>query len=89
MTAWSIVFDEAARKDLKKLGRADGARVLKFLSTRVAKLANPRQLGRPLTGPLSGLWRYRVGAIRILAKIEDDRLVVIVVAVGNRREIYR
>ena len=89
MTSWSIVIEESARKDLNKLGRANSARVLKFLITRVATLSNPRQLGGPLSSPLSGIWRYRVGAIRILAKIEDDRLVVVVVAIGNRREIYR
>lgn len=89
MSRWSIVIEPAAQKDLRKLGGRDGARVLQFLHERVGVLDDPRQLGGPLKGPLSNLWRYRVGDFRILCRIEDDRLIVLVVAIGNRREVYR
>ena len=86
---WRIEFDKRAFRDLEKLGKVDRERVRRFLDERVLALDDPRGLGSALKGDKSNLWRYRVGAIRILAKIEDDRLVVIVVAIGNRREIYR
>lgn len=89
MTKWSVVIDPAALKDMDKLGRVNSARVLRFLNDRVSKLENPRQLGGPLKGVLSGVWRYRLGDLRILCRIDDGQLVVLVISVGNRREIYR
>jgi mRNA-degrading endonuclease RelE of RelBE toxin-antitoxin system len=56
---------------------------------RIAGSGDPRRLGQPLTGDRHGFWRYRVGDYRIVAAIEDDRLVVLVVTVGHRREVYR
>jgi mRNA interferase RelE/StbE len=66
-----------------KLGTAAERRVLAFLRTRIA------DSDEPLTGDRRGFWRYRVGDYRIVAAIEDDRLVVLVVTVGHRREVYR
>ena len=77
------------QKDLRALGSADRARVLRFLKERIAGSADPRQHGKPLVGELAGIWRYRVGDIRILARLEYDRLVVFVVEIGNRRDVYR
>jgi mRNA interferase RelE/StbE len=89
VTKWSVVIERRARKDLDQLGSANSERVLRFLYERVARLNNPQQLGGPLKGALTEHWRYRVGDLRILCRIEDDRLVVLVISVGNRREIYR
>ncbi|MFZ5733333.1 MAG: type II toxin-antitoxin system RelE family toxin [Pseudomonadota bacterium] len=86
---WRIEFDKAAARDLKKLGVEAERRVLTFLRTRVAVSGDPRRLGQPLTGDKQGFWRYRVGDYRIVAAIEDDRFVVLVVTVGHRREVYR
>jgi mRNA interferase RelE/StbE len=86
---WRIEFDRRAFKDLERLGKTDRERVRKFLDRRVLAHDDPRTFGAPLAGALSGLWRYRVGDIRIIASIEDDRFVVKVVSVGNRRDIYR
>ncbi|MEQ1771517.1 MAG: type II toxin-antitoxin system RelE/ParE family toxin [Devosia sp.] len=86
---WTVEFDRRALKELRALGSADRVRVLRFLDERVAGKDDPRQQGKVLTGELSGIWRYRVGDIRILARLEYDRLVVFVVEVGNRREVYR
>jgi mRNA interferase RelE/StbE len=63
--------------------------VLRYLRERIADSDDPRRLGQALTGDRKGLWRYRVGDYRIVAAIEDDRFVVLVVAVGHRREVYR
>jgi mRNA interferase RelE/StbE len=87
---WAIEFSETARRQLDKLDRPVTNRIFKFLSQRVAPLANPRTIGEALKGERFGeLWRYRVGDYRLIAKIEDERLVVLILLVGHRREIYR
>ena len=86
---WRVEFDRAAVRDLRKLGADAETRLLRFLRERIAGSADPRRLGHALTGDRQGLWRYRVGNYRIVAAIEDDRFIVLVVAVGHRREVYR
>ena len=87
--AWKIDFDPAALRELAKLDKPVERRILKFLRERVAKLDDPRQIGARLQGILSGLWKYRVGDYRLICSIEDDRLVVLVLRVGHRREVYK
>ena len=85
---WRVEFDRDAARDLRKLG-ADARRlILRYLRERIATGDDPRRFGRPLTRDLKGLWRYRVGDYRIVASIEGDRFVVLVVTVGHRREVY-
>jgi len=87
--AWRVEFDRAAVRELRKLGIDAERRVLRYLRERIAGSEDPRRLGHALTGDRKGLWRFRVGDIRIVAAIEDDRFVVLVVTVGHRREVYR
>jgi mRNA interferase RelE/StbE len=87
--AWRVEFDRAAARDLRKLGAEAERRVLRFLRERVARSDDPRRHGHALTGDRKGLWRYRVGDYRIVAAIEDERFVVLVVTIGHRREVYR
>jgi mRNA interferase RelE/StbE len=86
---WRVEFDRAAARDLRKLGSDAELRILRYLRERIAGMDDPRRLGQALTGDRKGLWRYRVGDYRIVASIEDDRFVVLVVTVGHRREVYR
>jgi mRNA interferase RelE/StbE len=86
--AWKIEFDPAALKELSKLDKPVEQRILKFLHERVARLEDPRQIGASLQGTLSGLWKYRVGDHRIVCSLEHDRLVVLVLRIGHRREAY-
>jgi mRNA interferase RelE/StbE len=86
---WRVEFDRAAARELRKLGADAERRVLRFLRERVAGSEDPRRLGHALTADRKGLWRYRVGDYRIVAAIEDDRFIVLVVTVGHRREVYR
>jgi mRNA interferase RelE/StbE len=86
--AWRIEFDRDAARDLRKLGASIRKDILRYLHTRIATTEDPRRFGKALLGELKGLWRYRVGDFRIVAKIEDNRLVVLVVTVGHRREVY-
>jgi mRNA interferase RelE/StbE len=88
--AWVVEFDPDAVKDLKKLDRQVQTRILGFLRERLAPLDNPRQLGEALAGAqLGNYWKYRVGDWRIICDLQDQRIVVRVLRVGNRREVYR
>jgi mRNA interferase RelE/StbE len=87
--AWSIEFDPDARRELEKLDKSVSGRILKFLRERVAALDDPRSIGERLHGPLRQYWKYRVGDYRLICSLKDDRLVVIVVRIGHRREIYK
>ena len=87
--AWTIEITARARKNISSLDKQAASRILSFLSDRLAASDNPRQLGKQLTGPLKHYWSYRVGDYRLLCEIKDDRLIVLVLEVGNRRDIYR
>ncbi len=88
--AWRIEFDPAAAKELGKLDRRIARPILNFLTERVARLDDPRSLGEALRGAkLGGLWKYRVGDYRVIADIQDGAVCILVVRIGNRREVYR
>ena len=88
--AWAVEFDPDAVKDLKKLDKQVQVRILEFLRTRLTTMNDPRSIGEPLTGAkLGSYWKYRVGDWRIICDIQDQRIVVRVLRVGNRREVYR
>ncbi len=87
--AWTVEIDRFAEKQLHKLDRSVQKRLLDWLAERIEGCKNPRHFGEPLRGNRSGLWRYRVGDYRIICKIEDEKLIVIALAVGHRRKIYR
>lgn len=87
--AWTIEYTETAKRQLKKLDRQVARRMVDFMDQRVARARDPRSLGKALTGVLGAFWRYRVGDYRIIVSIEDKRICILVVAVGNRREAYR
>jgi mRNA interferase RelE/StbE len=88
--AYRVELAESADRELGKLDTQHRKRILKFLHERVAKLDDPRSIGEALHGSQFGeFWKYRVGDYRLISKIEDDRLVVLVLRVGHRREIYR
>ena len=88
--AWSIEYDRLVRKQVEKLDPQIQKRIHSFLYQRLAKLDNPRQLGEAMHGSEFGkFWRYKVGDYRIICDIQDQRVVVLVVEVGHRREVYR
>jgi len=86
--AWRVEFDRDAARELRKLGTEAQRLILRYLRARIATANDPRRFGRPLLGDLKGFWRYRVGDYRVVATIEDDRFVVVVVKVGHRRDVY-
>ena len=88
--AWRVELSADVDRELAKLDPQQRKRILKFLNERVARLDNPRSIGQALHGSRLGeFWKYRVGDYRLICKIEDDLLVVLVLRVGHRREIYR
>ena len=87
--AWAIEYAETAKKQLRKLDRAAARRIVDFMDERVASSENPRAMGKALKGPLGDLWRYRVGDYRVICDIQDKVMTVLVLQVGNRREVYR
>lgn len=87
--AWSIRFDPRAERELARLDRQVQIRILRFLRERIAPLADPRELGEALTGPLRSFWKYRVGPYRVIADLQRDELIILVVRVGHRGSVYR
>ncbi len=88
--AWKVEISREAERDLSSLDAQHSRRILKFLHERVAGLDNPRSIGRTLVGSRLGeFWKYRVGDYRLICKIEDERVVVLDLRVGHRKEIYR
>ena len=86
---WSIELHDDAERALQKLDKQIERRIYAFLSLRLARLDNPRQIGEALKGPKLGeLWKYRVGDYRLICRIEDQILRVLVVKIGHRREVY-
>ena len=87
---WRIEFDPGAQRELAKLGSEPARRILRYLAERLAPMDDPRSLGEPLKGSrLGNFWKYRVGDYRIIADIQDGVMLVLVLRIGNRREIYR
>lgn len=88
--AWKVELSAAADRDLAKLDPQVARRILRFLHERIAQGENPRSQGEALHGSKLGeFWKYRVGDYRLICKIEDDRVLVLVLRVGHRREVYR
>ena len=88
--AWTISYTETALKQPHKRDRTVARRLVDFMGERVARLADPRSQGTALQGPaLGSLWRHRVGDYRLLCEIEDGRLIVLVVTISHRKDVYR
>ena len=86
---WEIKLDTRAVKQLKKLDKKAQHRIIAFLQKRLTCGDNPRRLGKALTGRLSNFWRYRVGDYRLICKIKDKEITVLVINIGHRKEIYK
>ena len=85
---WTIEYDPRAVQDLKKLDHSVRREIVDYMDSRSATDDDPRRFGKPLRGSKFGLWRYRVRDYRIICELQDQRLVVLVVAVGHRSAVY-
>lgn len=88
--AWLVELDPATVRDLGRLDKQVARRILSFLYERVARLDDPRSIGQALQGSKFGeFWKYRVGDWRIICKIEDERVTVLVLRIGHRSKVYK
>ena len=85
---WKVNFDDAAAKDLRKLDRQAQKDILNYFRQRIATIEDPRRFGKPLSRELAGLWRYRVRDYRMICPMDNDALLVLVLRVGHRKDIY-
>ncbi len=89
-SVWTVKFSLTAERQLAKLDTSTQTRILKFLKQWLDQSTeSPRRFGKPLAGVMAGTWRYRVGQHRIICEIRDHEIVVLVLAIGHLREIYR
>ena len=86
---WTVSFEPRALSELKKLDRSAQRRVGRFLQERIAGVHDPRDFGKPLTGDMVGLWRYRIGEYRIVCRIDDEHRAVLVLRIAHRKDVYR
>lgn len=85
---WIVEFDDAARKELRKLDHQAQQEILRYLRERIATDEDPRRFGKALSRELAGLWRYRIQNYRIICSIEDQKLTVLVLRIGHRKDVY-
>ena len=87
---WRIEFHPQAEKELAKPDREVARKIIRFLQERVAQLEDPRSLGEALKGPeLGRFWKYRMGDYRLICDIQDQRVTILVIRIGHRRDVYR
>ncbi len=88
-SGWKVEYTETALTTLRKLDKPVARRIMDYLDAHIVGQDAPRATGKRLQGPLNGLWRYRVGDMRVICQIEDQVLRVLVLRLGKRSEIYR
>ena len=86
--SYKINFSETSLKQLRKLDNLSRKRILNYVSDVLTKIENPRILGKALKGDLKGLWRYRIGNFRIVCQIQDNSLLILILKIAHRKEIY-
>ncbi|NCX93466.1 MAG: type II toxin-antitoxin system RelE/ParE family toxin [Gammaproteobacteria bacterium] len=87
--AWKIEYSKTAKKQLKDLDKKVAKKIMAYLDERVISSEDPKSVAKRLVGPLGGLWRYRVGDFRVICQIEDNVMLVLVLSVGHRKDIYK
>ncbi|MEI6640126.1 MAG: type II toxin-antitoxin system RelE/ParE family toxin [Chlorobium sp.] len=85
--AWKIEITGEAEKELSRIDKPAAKRIIRYLRERVS--VEPRSLGKSLRGDLSGLWRYRVGDYRVICELYDEKVSVLVIRIGHRKDVYR
>lgn len=85
---YHVDFSKAALKALKKMDKQTASMILGWIRKNLEGCENPRQHGKGLTANRSGQWRYRVGDYRLLAEIQDDKVVILILHIGHRSDVY-
>jgi mRNA interferase RelE/StbE len=87
--AWRIEITRSATRQITKRDRTAQKSIQHFLRQRLTPVDNPRQWGRALQGEKHGLWRYRVGDYRLICDIQDEKITILVLELGHRKDAYR
>ena len=85
---YDLIYDKKYLRSLKKIDRQAQKIITNWVENNLLNCEEPRFSGKPLTGNFKGIWRYRIGAYRLLAKIDDDKLIIFAIDVGHRKNIY-
>lgn len=85
---WEIEYAEKAARELLRIDREAARRIKRYLDERITTAADPRRFGEGLSENLAGLWKYRIGDYRVIAEIQDERFIVLVIRVGHRSKVY-
>ena len=86
---WTIEYADTAERALRKIDQSVARRIVDYLEKRLAAREDPRELGKALTGPMGGLWQYRIGDDRVIADVQDQTVTILVLRVGHRSTVYR
>lgn len=85
---YKVIFTKKADKQFRKLDRQTFIQIITWIKKNLEGCENPRSKGKGLVGDRSGEWRYRVGDYRIIAEIRDSEILIYILEVGHRKEIY-
>ncbi|MCQ2796077.1 MAG: type II toxin-antitoxin system RelE/ParE family toxin [Bacilli bacterium] len=86
---YHVEFIKSVKKSFSKLDKYTQTMILNWIEKNLEGCDNPRSFGKPLSGDRKGQWRYRVGDYRIITLIQDNKLIILVIAIGHRRDIYK
>lgn len=85
---YEVKFEKSAQKTLKKMDKHQALIIMSWIKRNLVETTNPRQFGKGLVGNKSGEWRYRIGDYRIIAHIDDEKIIILILEIGHRRDIY-
>ena len=86
---YQVLFAESVKKELKKLDQHTARLITGWIRKNLQDCSDPRKQGKGLTANRSGQWRYRIGDYRLIAEIIDEKVVILVLPIGHRRDIYK
>jgi len=87
--SYVVEFTEQAKKELKKLDKHTASFILGWIRKNLEGCSNPRQHGKGLVANHSGEWRYRIGDYRLIAEIKEDKVIILILSVGHRKDVYK
>jgi len=89
MTKYQVRFEKRAQKALKKMDKHQAGIIMAWIKKNLVETTNPRKHGKSLSANRAGEWRYRIGDYRLIAHIDDEKVTILVLEIGHRREIYK
>ena len=89
MKSYDVLFSNKAKKVLKKMDRQEAIMLMSWIKKNLLETQNPRLHGKALTGDFSNYWRYRVGSYRLITELVDSKLIIHMINIGHRKDIYK